>query len=121
MRPRDLRVLLYDMLRAADAIIEFTEGRTFEQYAEDLMLRSAVERQFEVLGEAMSRALRAEPDIQDTLVGARTVVDFRNVIAHGYDRLSDQTVWDVVEQHVPYLRARVLALLAQQEERNRPR
>ena len=60
----------------------------------------------------MSRALRAEPGIEDALVGARTVVDFRNVIAHGYDRLSNRTVWDVAEQHLPYLRERVAALLA---------
>ncbi len=43
MRPRDVRVLLYDMLQAADAIVEFTDGRSFDQYTEDLMLRSAVE------------------------------------------------------------------------------
>ena len=115
MRPRDVRVLLHDMLRAADAIIEFTEGRSFEQYCEDLMLRSAVERQFEILGEAMSRALRVEPKIEHELVGARTLVDFRNVIAHGYDRLSDRTVWDVVIMHLPALRERVATLLARGE------
>jgi uncharacterized protein with HEPN domain len=115
MRPRDVRVLLHDMLRAADAIIEFTEDRSFEQYCEDLMFRSAVERQFEILGEAMSRALRVEPVIEHELVGARTLVDFRDVIAHGYDRLSDRTVWDVVITHLPGLRERVAALLARGE------
>ncbi|MBW6468686.1 MAG: DUF86 domain-containing protein [Anaerosomatales bacterium] len=115
MRPRDRRVLLHDMLRAADAIIEFTEDRSFSQYCEDLMLRSAVERQFEILGEAMSRALRAEPDIERELVGARTVVDFRNVIAHGYDLLSDRTVWDVATTHLPALRDRVAGLLSTAE------
>lgn len=116
MRPRDVRVLLHDMLRAADAIIEFTDGRTFDDYAADLMLRSAVERQFEILGEAMSRTLKAEPAIEDALVDARTVVDFRNVIAHGYDRLSHRTVWDVVGRHLPQLRERVRILLAERND-----
>ena len=116
MRPRDVRVLLHDMLRAADAIIEFTGGRSFDHYTEDLMLRSAVERQFEILGEAMSRALKAEPGIEDARVGARTVVDFRNVIAHGYDRLSHRTVWDVAEHHLPQLRERVRTLLAERDD-----
>lgn len=112
MRPRDVRIPLYDMLQAADAITAFTEGRTAELYTDDLMLRSAVERQFEILGEAMSRALSIEPELSTRLTESRSVVDFRNVIAHDYDRLAHATVWDVAANHLPHLRDRIAHELA---------
>ena len=111
MRSRDVRICLFDMVRAADAVLRFVEDRTFEQYTSDLMVRSAVERQLEILGEAMSRALKIEPGIAAHLDEARGVVDFRNVIAHGYDVLSDRTVWDIAVNHVPHFRDSVAALL----------
>ncbi|MDP2182997.1 MAG: DUF86 domain-containing protein [Actinomycetota bacterium] len=111
MKPRDVRVPLYDMLRAADAIAEFTEGHTFEQYAEDLLLRSAVERQFEILGEAMGKVLRIEPDLAAGFDEAQGVIDFRNVIAHGYDKVSDRVVWDVATGRLTRLRREIAALL----------
>ncbi len=111
MRLRDVRVPLYDMLRAADAVEQFITGRTYQEYAEDLMLRSAVERQFEILGEAMARALRIEPALDERLVQSHGVVDFRNVIAHDYDMLSHATVWDIATRYLPPLRAAVAAAL----------
>jgi uncharacterized protein with HEPN domain len=111
MRPRDARVSLYDVLAAADAIAGFVADRTLDEYRADLLLRSAVERQFEVLGEAMTRALRAEPDIAGAIDEALGVVDFRNVIAHGYDVLADDTVWDVAVRRLPALRETVAGLL----------
>jgi len=111
MRPRDVRIPLYDMLQAADAVMAFLVDRTWEQYQSDLMLRSAVERQFEILGEAMTLALRIEPVLEARLEDARGVVDFRNVIAHDYDRLSDRAVWDIAQEHLPAFREVVSALL----------
>jgi uncharacterized protein with HEPN domain len=111
MRPRDARVSLYDVLAAADAIAGFVADRTLDEYRADLLLRSAVERQFEVLGEAMTRALRAEPGIAGAIDEARGVVDFRNVIAHGYDVLADDTVWDIAVRRLPALRETVAGLL----------
>ena len=117
MRTRDVRIPLYDMLRAAEAISTFVEGRTACEYEGDLMLRSAVERQFEVLGKAMGRALGIEPDLAVRLADARSVVDFRNVIAHDYDRLSDRAVWDVATGHLPELRESLAALLSERGRR----
>jgi uncharacterized protein with HEPN domain len=111
MRPRDVRIPLFDMLQAADAVAAFLADRTWEQYQDDLMLRSAVERQFEILGEAMTRVLRIEPALEVRLEDARGVVDFRNVIAHDYDRLSDRAVWDIAQDHLPALREAVAAVL----------
>ena len=111
MRPHDVRAPLWDMLHAAEAIARFVEGLDLEDYERDLMLRSAVERQFEILGEAMTRVLRIDPGLAGHLDEARGVVDFRNVIAHEYDRVSDRTVWDVVTGHLPELREAVRELL----------
>ena len=111
MKPRDVRVHLYDMLSAAEAIAAFIATRTFDDYATDLMLRSAVERQFEILGEAMGRALKADPTLTERLAAARGVVDFRNVIAHGYSLLADATVWDVATNELPGLADDVAAEL----------
>lgn len=107
MRPRDVRIPLHDMLAASDAIATFIDGRTLEEYLEDLMLRSAVERQFEILGEAMSRALRIDPGLAATLDEARGVIDFRNVVAHGYDTLSHTTVWEIAAVYLARLRRAV--------------
>lgn len=107
MRPRDVRIPLHDMRVAADAIGSFIDGRTYEEYASDLMFRSAVQRQFEILGEAMCRALRIESGLAGHLDEARGVVDFRNVIVLGYDTLSHHTVWDLATAHLPRLRKAV--------------
>ena len=111
MRPRDVRVQLHDVTAAAEAIRTFIAGRTLDDYRADLMLRSAVERQFEILGEALARALRAEPSLAESLAACRGAIDFRNVIAHKYDALSPATVWDIARNELPRLAREVSAEL----------
>lgn len=103
MKPRDVRVHLHDMDAAARAISGFISGRSLEDYRSDLMLRSAVERQFEILGEALRRALNTDPSLAERIPAARGVVDFRNVIAHEYHVLSPTTVWDIARSELPKL------------------
>jgi uncharacterized protein with HEPN domain len=103
------------MVAAAEAIRGFIAGRTLRDYRDDLMLRSAVERQFEIFGEAMSRALRAEPDLGELIAATRGVVDFRNVVAHEYDALSPAAVWDIARNELPAL-ARVVAAELQRRD-----
>ena len=103
MRPRDLRIHLHDMDAAARAISGFITGRSLDDVRSDLMLRSAVERQFEILGEALRRALSTEPSLVERIPAAHGVVDFRNVIAHEYDILSPTTVWDIARNELPKL------------------
>lgn len=115
MRPRDVRVHLQDMVTAAAAIRTFIGRRTLDDYKADLMLRSAVERQFEILGEALARALRLDAGLQTRLPASRGAIDFRNVIAHEYDALSAATVWDVARNELPGLAADAAAELARLE------
>ncbi len=81
------------------------------------MLRPAVERQFEILGEALGRAVRLESDLHSRLPALGGAVDFRNVIAHEYDRLADATVWDIGVNELPALLEDLAAELAR---RTRP-
>jgi len=112
LRPRDIRIYLQDMVTAAEAIRTFIAGRTPDDYKADLMLRSAVERQLEILGEALSRALRLDPGLQARLPASRGAIDFRNVIAHEYDALSAATVWDIARNELPSLASDAAAELA---------
>lgn len=112
MRPRDVRIHLHDVVAAAEAIHSFITGRSFRDYQRDLMLRSAVERQFEILGEAMTRALRADAGVGERLAASRGAIDFRNVVAHEYDALSPATVWDIARHELPALAKEAAAELA---------
>lgn len=103
MRTRDPRVFLFDALSAAEAVTRFIGGCSPEQYQSDEILRSAVERQFEVLGEALNRAVKADPALIESLPDAPKVVAFRNVLAHGYDAVLDETVFAVATSDVPSL------------------
>jgi len=75
------------------------------------MLRRAVERNVEIMGEAMNRILKIEKDIKIT--DARRIVDARNYIVHGYDRLSPDILWSIVVNHLSILKTEVLRLLSE--------
>lgn len=110
MRP-ETRKLLFDIQHAALGIRMFVDGRTLSDYEADLMLRSAVERQFEIIGEAMGRLRAADLSVFEKITEAQRIVGFRNVLIHGYDAVSDETTWRIIEQKLPVLVAEVEALL----------
>lgn len=108
----NVRKYLYDMQQACEFIAEYTRDRSFDHYLQDSMLRSAVERQLTIVGEALSQALRIEPNLADRITHCRRIINFRNVIVHGYAHLIHETVWGVVERDLPTLRDQLAALLA---------
>lgn len=97
------RKYLDDMQRAAKMLREFTADRSFDQYREDAMLRSAVERQFEIIGEAMAQFARVDEAVAARISGYRRIIAFRNMLIHGYSDVDDRLVWDVVETGLPTL------------------
>ena len=98
-RERADTALLWDMLDAARAVQEFISGRTIHDYRNDRMLRSAVERLIEIIGEAASRLTEefreAHPDIP-----WKRIVGQRNVLAHGYAELEHDLVWNVATRNL---------------------
>src|SRR5438874_146817 len=101
--PHDPRKLLEDIHQAALRIHQFTANSSLERYAQDVLVRSAVERQFEIAAEALNRPLKTAPEIATRITEYRRIVDFRNLLSHGYDLVDHSIVWGVVEKDVPTL------------------
>lgn len=110
---RDPRVLLADVDQAAEHIVHFTEGMDLEAYIGDARTQAAVERKFEIIGEALNLLSRASPGIAERIPALRVVVDFRNVLIHGYAVVIPERVWDFVVNDLPELHRSVQALLAE--------
>jgi uncharacterized protein with HEPN domain len=111
MLPLEVRKYLFDIAQACDLLTQFTKGKTFTDYSADALLRSAVERQFEVVGEALNQVLRLYPELSNRISNCRRIVAFRNRLIHGYAFVSDDVVWGVLETNLPTLRHEVQLLL----------
>ena len=107
------RKYLYDIQRAARLLREFSDGKTFVDYEGDAMLRSAVERQFEVIGEAMAQLARTDGPVVDRISQYQRIIAFRNVLIHGYADVDNRLVWDVLETRLSVLRREIDELLEQ--------
>ena len=105
--------LLRDILDAGRAIEQFTTRRSLADYRADLMLRSAVERQFEIMGEALRRLHSEDALFAARITRSSEIISFRNVIAHGYDVVDSMVVWGIIEEDLPALMIEVQALLAE--------
>jgi uncharacterized protein with HEPN domain len=109
MRPEALKFLA-DILQAIGEIESFfPDGYRFSDYQLNLMQRKAVERELEIIGEAMNRLIRIQPDLD--IPEAKRVIALRNRVIHGYDRVDDVLVWSVVINHLPELKKKVEGLL----------
>jgi uncharacterized protein with HEPN domain len=107
MRP-DAAALLWAARRAAQRVHDFIADREFSDYQQDVLLRSAVERQFEILGESLNRLSRAIPDLP-------RMVAFRNILIHGYATVDHAIVWDVAITRLPGTIALLDSLLTRQD------
>ena len=106
---------LRDAVLACEELATYTHGRTLSDYETDRGLRRKVERVLEILGEAIGQAVRLEPSLVDDLPDALVIVGMRNRIAHGYDDLKDDVVWDAAASDVPTLGMKLRDLLARRE------
>ncbi len=100
-RPRDPERARH-MLDAANLIVAFTEGRTFQDLLTDVMFRSAVERQFEILGEASSHVSAATQALWPSIDWV-SIKNFRNLLAHEYFRTDYVQVWNIARHMLPNL------------------
>ena len=110
---RDPKSLLWDAREAANVIASITAGKSFADFDRDVVLRSAVERQFEIVGEALAQLARLDAAMAAMVPDLREIVAFRNVLIHGYAVIDRARVWRVVEDNLPELRAALAALLAE--------
>lgn len=98
---QEARKLLLDIQEAIFAIAEFTKGMTFEAYLVDAKTRAAVERKFEIVGEACSRLRDRCPEVFETIEGGHQIIGLRNRLIHGYDQVDDSILWDVIKSKLP--------------------
>ncbi len=112
---RHAQKLLFDVLESGRSIGAWREGRSFRDYEIDRQFRRAVEREFEIIGEALNRLADAAPDTARLIAELPRIVSFRNRIIHGYDTVDDATVWGVIESHLPKLLEQVQNLLKDAE------
>ncbi|HUG76634.1 MAG TPA: HepT-like ribonuclease domain-containing protein [Burkholderiales bacterium] len=108
----EARKYLRDIQVAAERIERFTRGKQFEQYLADEMLRSAVERQFSIIGEALVRLDKDSPDVAAAIPNRSKIIAFRNILIHGYAAVDDRIVWGVIENYLAALKSTVEELVA---------
>ena len=102
---------LYDIQQAILLLTAFTSGKAFAEYATDAMLRAAVERQFEIIGEALAQLAKGDPATATRITDYRRIIAFRNILIHGYAQVDDRLVWDIVASKLAVLRSDVQMLL----------
>jgi uncharacterized protein with HEPN domain len=100
---RDPRAYLSDVIQAGEAVQRFVDGLTLADYREDLLVRSAVERQLEITGEALNQLSRVDQALAARIPEAGAVVGFRNVLVHGYAQVDHTRVWRTVHESLPLL------------------
>ena len=101
---------LHDIRRATYLLEAFTSGKTFADYEADAMFRAAVEREFEIIGEAMSRLAAVDEATASRITNYQRIISFRNVLIHGYADVDNRLVWGVLEANLPILANEVEAL-----------
>ncbi len=109
---RDSRAYLLDVRDNCDLILGFVEGIDLKGYKANELIKSAVERRFIIIGEALGRLKQLDLNLLGTIPDAARIIAFRNVLVHGYESISDELVWEIIADHVPILRARCDELLA---------
>lgn len=110
----EVKKYLFDIRNAVELLARFTAGKSFRDYQRDAMLRAAVERKFEVIGEAVAKLVRLDETIANGISEYQRIIAFRNVLIHGYADIDDRLVWDVLETNLPTLRREIEALLKEE-------
>lgn len=111
--PRDARKYLHDIREACEAIRAFVEGETPDRYESNRQLRSSIEREFILIGEAMRQLRDLDPSFEDCISEVGKIISFRHQLVHGYDVIRHETVWKIIEEDLPTLLAEVSSLLAE--------
>jgi uncharacterized protein with HEPN domain len=106
----EIKKYLFDIAESIDSIEKYLgDKRDFNIYLSNKMLRRAVEREFEIIGEAMSRIEKLDPKIE--ISSKKQIINMRNRVIHGYDKIDDEIVWGTIVRHLPTLKIEISNLL----------
>ena len=103
---------LHDALEAIEAIQRFIENCTLDRYLDDELIQSAVERKFEIIGEALKRAQEADTSVLDVIPDLRRIVGTRNRIIHVYETVDQLIFWDAIQNDLPGLKSSLRNVLS---------
>ncbi|MFA9187518.1 DUF86 domain-containing protein [Flavobacterium magnesitis] len=113
----DERILkwLFDVKISIEEIDSFFESneKNFFKYRQNLMLKRAVERNLEIIGEAINRILKSDPTFEQKITNAKAIIGLRNQVIHAYDNISDESIWSILINHLPKLKTEIEALIKQ--------
>jgi uncharacterized protein with HEPN domain len=100
---------LYDIKFAIEEVDNYFDEkeRNFFEYKENVMLKRAVERDLEIVGEAINRIIKSDENFIDQISNARSIVGLRNQVIHAYDNISDENIWSVLITHLPKLKKEI--------------
>jgi uncharacterized protein with HEPN domain len=106
---------LYDIRDAISEIDEFLleQPKDFDKYRSNNILKRAIERDLEIIGEAVHRIIKRDPNFP--IVNAKRIIGLRNQIIHAYDNISDENIWAIITKHIPLLKDEVDSLIATEE------
>ncbi len=95
---------ILDMYKSVDNIDEFflKEDKTFSNYCSNKILRQAIERNFEIIGEAANKLLKHNPNVEISEI--RKMISLRNLIIHSYDNITNSDIWSIIENHLQRLK-----------------
>ena len=111
----DERILkwLYDIKIAIDEIDGYFDGKekNFFQYRNNIMLKRAIERNFEIIGEAINRIITRDNSFESRITNAKAIIGLRNQVIHAYDNISDENIWSIIINHLPKLKDEINNLI----------
>ena len=106
----EIKKYLFDIQESIDSIEKYLgEKRDFKVYSADKMLRRAIEREFEIIGEAMNRIEKLDPTLN--ISSKKKIINMRNRVIHGYDKIDDELIWGTIVRHLPLLKIEIGNLL----------
>ncbi len=110
---RDPRAFLSDVIEAGHAIQQAVDGMNLDDYSDSRLIRSSVEREFTIIGEALSQLSRQDGDLFTQIDQAPQIISFRNKLTHEYVTINDQLVWGVIHDNLPVLLKQCTQLLSE--------
>lgn len=115
----DERILkwLYDIKLCINEIENFfdEEEKDFFKYRNNVMLKRAIERNLEIIGEAVNRIINRDSSYTVKITNARAIIGLRNQVIHAYDNISDENIWSILTNHLPKLKVEIDRLILENE------
>ena len=108
----ETRKNLIDTLQAAEEIQDFVRGIDFKTYQNKTVTKRAVERDFEIIGEALNRIKNTDDELLEKISEHRSIIGFRNILIHGYDIVDEAIVWQAATNHLPILLGEIKEMLS---------